>query len=139
MVKKKLHSFQYTFGVPVKANQSNFKLEQNSRIHDQYLIGVQVERASGNKKSVNNNTIVNDDTFDASYLTLKQRNTEVAENIPLTLIEKWTANGRWYPIDVPGVDMAQSQVLCSDATVLVAGEEYQLTFKYIQRITQAKK
>ncbi len=128
----------YTFGVPVQTNKTEFKLEQNSRIHDQHVIGVQIERAEKEKKSINGNDLVNDDTFNSSYLTLQQRNTEVAERIPLTLIEKWTNQGRWFPVDIPKADMAQSHVLCTNQSVLVAGEEYQLTFLYEQRIIQKK-
>lgn len=138
MVTKKKHPFVYTFGIPIKSNLTEFKLEQNSRIHDQYLTGIQIERATANKKSINNNPLVNDNAFNSSYITLKQRNTEVVEKLPLTLIEKWTNEGRWFPVSIPNLDMAQSNILCADKTLLVDGEEYQLTFQYIQNIIQKK-
>jgi len=136
MIRKKIHSFYYQFAVALMANQTNPKLEQSSRIQNQHLTGVKVQRASGTKRSINNNTIVNDGVFDSSFLTLKQRNTEVVEQIPLSIIEDHTKEGRWFDVNIPRIDMAQSFVKVANQAAIVSGEEFEFIFRYNQKIIQ---
>lgn len=132
---KKGHGFIYTFGVLTSLNKSEFELEHNSPIRDEHILGVQTRRRSETRLSINGNAIVNDGVFDSSFLQLKQRNTIVA-TIPLELIWKATDQGLFYPVNIPVIDMAQSSVLVTDPGDLVAGEEFEFTFKYFNEILQ---
>ena len=76
--------------------------------------------------------------FASSFLTLKQRNAEVLSKLPLEAIWYATEQGRWYPVLLPDVDMAQSNVLCTNQAAIVAGEEYEFIFKYWRTIIQKK-
>ena len=130
--------FYYAFGIVIAANQSEFKLEYNSPIQSEMVTGIQVRRAATSRKTVEGNDIVNDNVFDSSFLTLKQRNAEVFEKIPLTVIEQATLQGFWYDVKIPLIDMAQSSIKCSNPTAIVAGEEYELIVKYWNVVIQKK-
>ncbi len=52
--------------------------------------------------------------------------------MPLEVIALTSDNGRWFPINLPLVDMAQSYVQCINEAALVAGEEYEFVFRYVR-------
>jgi hypothetical protein len=132
-------TFYYGFATPVDANVSEFKLERDSPINHETITGIQVRRKGDNNAlSINGNDLVNDDAFDASFLTLKQRNAEVFERIPLYNIHLATQQGTFYPVMIPLVDMYQSSIICSDSSLLVDGEDYELVVRYWNSIIQKK-
>lgn len=138
-VRQIIHDFYYCFGVRVDSDTKNhFKLEHNSPIQHERVTGVKIRRryALITNKSVNNNDLVNDNCLFSSFLTLKQRNTEVFEKIPMELIWYASEQGKWFEIDIPIVDMSQSEVMCSDPTTLVEGEEFEFVFRYKNTIIQ---
>lgn len=126
----KAHEFQYCFAVGVDTNKTEFKLETASPIQTEHVKGIKVRAKSTGSKSINGNDLVADATLNASFLTLKQRNAEVYEKIPLEVIAKTTDAGEWYEVDLPNVDMNQSSVLCSNQAALIDGEDYEFIFKY---------
>lgn len=131
--------FFYGFAVTTRANTGEYKLERDSPVNGERVIGVQMRRkGTTNALSVNGNALVNNDAFDASFLTLKQRNAEVFERIPVYMIWKATEQGLWYPVNIPNIDMNQSSILCSDASLLVTGEDYEIVLKYVNKIIQKK-
>ena len=138
IIERKGHVFYYQLSVLTAANQQTFELEQNSPIQHDTVIGVQVRIQDTDRATVNNNALVNDGVFYSSFLTLKQRNAEVFEKIPLELILQATTNGFWYEVNVPGIDMAQSNIFVADLAAVVAGEEFELVFKYVHEIQQLK-
>jgi hypothetical protein len=130
--------FYYTFGIVTQLNQSEFKLETNSPIQHEMVTGLKIRRAGANRRTSNGNNIVNDGVFNSSFITLKQRNAEVAERISLEMIEQATLQGRWFDVKIPLVDMAQSVIKCSNIGAIVAGEEYELLIRYWNVVIQKK-
>ena len=130
--------FYYTFGILTVANKSSFKLEYNSPIQHENITGIQIRKSETGAKSVNGNDLVNDSVLFSSFLTLKQRNAEVFEKVPLHLIYLATAQGLWYEVNIPLVDMAQSEILCTNPGAIVVGEEYEIVIRYKNKITQKK-
>ena len=126
--------FYYGLSVAAKAGAPEQRLEMDSPINQQRIIGVQVLKKTTNSKGLNGNDLVNDSVFLSSQLTLKQRNAEVFEKIPLEAIYYATLNGFFYPVDIPFVDMANSTVKCSNAGALVTDEEYVFIFKYFKKV-----
>lgn len=128
--------FFYGLSVNTSANKGEYRLQQDSPLHLSTITGVQVRKLTTNAKGIYGNAIINDTAFVSSYLTLKQRNAQVFERIPLEFIRFATEQGLWYPVLVPEVDMANSSVLCTNEAAITDDEEYVFVFKYIRRITQ---
>ena len=133
---KILHNFYYCLAIPVEANKTEFKLEPNSPLQRGHITGIQVRPKTTGAKSINGNDLVDTATLVASFLTLKQRNAEVFEKIPLELVALATAEGKWYEIDLPLIDMAQSNILCTNEAALTAGQDYEIVFRYQKVINQ---
>jgi|GEM_PF-3642068 len=130
--------FYYSFAIGMQTNNDKYNLEYSSPIQRETVTGVQVRMKEGNAKSINGNDLVNNDTFLCAFLTLKQRNAEVFENIPIYNIWKATEQGLWFPVNIPMIDMAQSYLLISDPSTIVAGEDFELTFRYLNTIIQKR-
>lgn len=128
--------FYYGLSVTTKVGAPEQRLEQDSPINGRQIIGVQALKKTTGAKGLNGGDVVNDNVFLSSHLTLKQRNAEVFEKIPLEVIYFATQNGCFYPVNIPFVDMANSTVNCKNSAALVADEEYVLVFKYLQEVTQ---
>ena len=131
-------TFAYCFGVEVQSARPEFKLEYSSPIQSEWVMGIQTRRAKAGALSVNQKALVNDAVFDSSFITLKQRNAEVFEKIPLWVIEQSTLNGLIYQVDIPNIDMAQSTLLCTSPGSLVQGEEYEFVMFYYNTIEQLR-
>lgn len=129
--------FYYGLSVVSKVGAPEQRLEMDSPINGQRVTGIQVLKKTTGAKGLNGGDLVNDSVFLSSQLTLKQRNAEVLEKIPLEAIYYATQNGFFYPVDIPFVDMANSTVNCSNPATLVADEEYVFIFKYVRSITQS--
>lgn len=132
------HRFIYCFGVKVDKNKKEQKLEQSSVVDKEHLIGIAVRRKGSTGISSNNNPIVSDTTFDASFLTLKQRSVEIVEKLPLAIIESFTKDGKWFDVDIPNVDMAQSSVLTANESLITDGEEFEFTFLFLKSVIRKK-
>ncbi len=128
--------FQHTFAVPAAPNMGERKLERDSPLNHQTVTGIKIRRRTDPARSINGNPLVNDNAFAASFITLKQRNAEVMEKVPLEVIAQATEQGLWYEVLLPLVDMAQSNVQCSNNAVLLAGEDYEFVFRYLRVVTQ---
>ncbi len=130
--------FYYSLAITMQANNDKYNLEYASPIQRDTVTGVQVRMKEGNAKSINGNNLVNNDAFLCAFLTLKQRNAEVFENIPMYNVWKATEQGLWFPVNIPMIDMAQSHIFISDASTIVAGEDFELTFRYLNTIIQKR-
>ncbi len=131
--------FYYSFAVEMSAGTDRYNLEYASPIQRETVTGLQIRKKEGNAKSINGNDLVNDDAFLAAFLTLKQRNAEVFENIPVYNVWKATEQGLWFPVNIPMIDMAQSHLFISDVSTVVDDEDFELTFKYLNTIVQKKR
>lgn len=131
----KKHPFQHNVTVGTDGNQQgHFNLNIDENLQNEHLLGIRVTRPGANRKSRNNNNLVNDAAFNASFLTLGQKNTLVGREIPLEEIALANDNGYWYEIDVPNLDLKTSTLRCVDPSLVVQGEDYQFVFKVLTSV-----
>ncbi len=127
--------YEHTFTVNIGSNTTmrQFFLDKNSPVKGFDLMYIKTRRAGANRKSLQGTTIVADSVFDASFLVIKVKQTEVINQVPLEHIETATEQvpSEGYPIFLKDIDWEQSFVQVADGVTLTANTvwEFTVTFK----------
>lgn len=125
--------FSHTFSIATQANKNEYRLEENSPLENQRVVGVWLVEAVGTTKDPQGSDIVNNNVLNSSYLTLEEGETNVHRDIPLQLIKKCNDNGHPFPVSINVIQMSQSRVKIGNVAGIVAGQNFVFQFDFVKR------
>jgi hypothetical protein len=113
--------------------KSNYKLDVQSPARGKTVLALFIAVRSHDTKGMNGQNLVNTLAFNCSFLTIKQRQSDVVYRIPLRHIEQCTSldpnNG--FVLNYDDIDFSQSEIYISDKSTIVDGESFEIGIKYI--------
>lgn len=110
-----LRVFKHAFTVGLAPNQNEFRLEENSLLEGEYLIGLWVvppTEAGAVTRAANVGQAVSQAVFNSCYLTLQEAQTKVVERIWLPHIAQANANGMPFQVNIAQIRMSDSRLIC---------------------------
>lgn len=130
----------YTLGVQIvlqNATTMRYYLPQDDILRSRHVVGIAVRRqnTAGDRQTITGNALVGNDVLAVSFLSLQSDGVNLLDRIPVDYLainpDSENIQFRYIPLDLPnGFNPTKSFIDIADATNLVTGEAFEITFIY---------
>lgn len=130
----------YTLGIQVVLRNTvtmRYYLPEDDILRSRNIIGIAVRRqnTAGDRQTITGNALVADDVLAVSFLSLQSDGVNMIDRLPFDLVavnpDSENIQYRYIPLELPnGFNPTKSFIDIVDATNLVAGTAYEITFIY---------
>ena len=123
--------------IAIKCSGVNeLSLPYNTLLERAYIVSVSTRRAKPTRRTLNKKEIVNDNVYDASFLTLQNTDSKsIIKQLPLEAIDfdNTIKSGHLgYEVNIANIDMSNSTITVqTDESNIISEEHFELTFRYI--------
>jgi hypothetical protein len=117
--------------IPVAAGTSKYKLEENSPVERNIMVGLHVTLAG--QKVDQTNTQISGNNFNSAYLIIKQRQTDAFDKISLERIRKANDFGRPYYVELKGpVNLSETVLMVPNSTGIAADSVVEIQVDHVR-------
>lgn len=121
--------FRQNVEIPLTANQQEYKIEENSPVESNIMVGLWVTEAGA--KTSSTYTQATGDIFNGLVLELQNQQQIVLKKIPATHIKKANDQGRPFYVYLPGpVNLSESTVSAYKNDTIAANTVFEFQVEY---------
>lgn len=117
--------------IEVQTGKSDYTIEENSPLERNYGIGLWVTKPGA--KIDQTKTQVDGAIFDAAYIILRQQEANILFKLPFEHIRLANAQGRPYPISLPGpINLSESTIVLPENSGIAANTCLEFQVDYVK-------
>ncbi|MEM6379061.1 MAG: hypothetical protein AAF705_12670 [Bacteroidota bacterium] len=120
--------------IPLKANQSEYNIEERSSVENNHVVGIYVTAPEATPQKISlSKTLPAAEIWNSIVLELRKDQEVVLERIPFTDIKKANDNGKPYYVQLGGkVNLSESKVLAFKNDTIVDGTAVDIRFDFVK-------